>query len=57
MEKFLNMNVHVLGKAQCVCPEIAHAQFKGGWGWVLEAGVASTEPPYIRCVKVVIRCA
>ena len=35
------MNVHVLGRAQCACPEMAHAQFKEGWGWVLQAGVAS----------------
>ena len=49
--KSLNMNVHVLGTAQCACPEMAHAQFKSGWGWVLQVGVAGTEQPYSRCVN------
>ena len=45
------MNVHVLGTAQCACPEMTHAQFKAGWGRVLQVGVASTEQPYSRCVN------
>ena len=45
-----NKNVHVLGRAQCACPEMAHTLFTG-WGYVLQAGVASTEQPYNRCVN------
>ena len=46
--KSLNMNVRVLGRAQCACPEMAHSQFKIGWGWVLQAGV---EQSYSSCVN------
>ena len=30
---------------------MAHVQFIAGWGWVLLAGVSSTEQPYNRCVN------
>ena len=50
--KSLNKNVNVLSRAQCACPEMAHAQFKAGWCCVLHAGVAGAEQPYNRCVNV-----
>ena len=38
-----------LDRARCASPEIGTCQFKAGWGWILQEGVASTEQPYSRC--------
>ena len=38
---------YLLGRAQYAClVEMAHAQLRAGWGWVLQAGASSTELPY-----------
>ena len=31
--------------------KLAHAQFKAGWGWFLQARVESTEQSYNSCVN------